>query len=112
MFRGIPDLTASPMKSSTLSRPSNLLCRPFPVWIRWSSLITLVVSVGLLGISLFAYNRHAFFALSLVPSLLLALSFAVFLNIYSLWHLRREHQEADQAFRDTDREFSSIFQNV
>jgi PAS domain S-box-containing protein len=32
--------------------------------------------------------------------------------MYSLWHLRREHREADQAFRFADCEFSSIFQNV
>jgi PAS domain S-box-containing protein len=73
---------------------------------------TLVFSFGLLCVSLFAYNYRAIFASSLVPSLLAGLSFAVFLNFYSLWHLRREHREADQAFRDTDCEFSSIFQNV
>lgn len=100
------------MKSLSLSQPSNMLCHPFPVWIRWCSITTLVASVGLLGISLFAYNYHAFFAVSLVPSLLVALSFAVFLNLYSLWHLRREHRKTDRAFRDTDCEFSSIFQNV
>jgi PAS domain S-box-containing protein len=63
-------------------------------------------------VSLFAYNYRASLAASLVPALLVALSFAVFLSIYSLGHLRREHREADQAFRDTDREFSSIFQHV
>jgi len=89
-----------------------MLYRPFPLWIRWCSITTLAASIGLLGISLFAYNFHAFFAVSLVPSLLFALSFAVFLNIYSLWHLRREHRKADRAFRNTDCEFSSIFQNV
>jgi PAS domain S-box-containing protein len=108
----MPDLAASPVKSSTLSQPSNLLCHPFPLWIRWCSITTLVVSVGLLGVSLFAYNYHAFFAVSLLPSLLLVLTFAVFLNIYSLWHLRSEHRKADRAFRNTDCEFSSIFQNV
>jgi PAS domain S-box-containing protein len=44
--------------------------------------------------------------------LVAALSFASLLNVYSFWFLRREHQEADQAFRDTDCEFSSVFQNV
>jgi PAS domain S-box-containing protein len=48
----------------------------------------------------------------MIPALLAALSFAVFLNISAFWHLRREHRDADQAFRDADREFSSIFQNV
>ena len=69
-------------------------------------------SVGLLCVSLFAYNYRPVFAASLVPFLLAGLAFAVFLNLYSLWHLRREHREADQAFRATDSEFSSIFQNV
>jgi PAS domain S-box-containing protein len=97
------------MKS--LSHESKVLCHPFPIWIRWSSITTLVASVGFLGASLFAYNYYAF-ALNLIPSLFIALSFAVFLNLYSLWHLRREHRKTDRAFRDTDCEFSSIFQNV
>lgn len=83
-----------------------------PPWLRWCSLTTLLVSVGLLCVSLFAYSYHPIFAASLVPSLLLALSFAIFLNIYSLYYLRREHRDADSAFHNTDREFSSIFQNV
>ncbi len=94
-----------------MSQPSNIQY-PFPPWIRWCSITTLVVSVGLLGISLFAYNYHAFFAASLVPSLLVVLSFAVFLNFCSLLHLRGEHRKTDWAFRNTDCEFSSIFQNV
>ena len=84
----------------------------FPIWLRWCSVTTLVGSVGLLCVSLFAYNYHPIFAASLVPSLLVALIFAVFLNIYAFSQLRREHREADQAFRATDCEFSSIFQNV
>ena len=84
----------------------------FPPWLRWCSIATLATSVGLLCISLFAHNYQTIIAASLVPSLLVALSFAIYLNIYSFWHLRREHREADQAFRDTDCEFSSIFQNV
>jgi PAS domain S-box-containing protein len=100
------------VKSSTLRQASNVLCHPFSIWIRWCSVATLVVSVGLLGVSLFANNYRTFFAVSLVPSLLLALSFAVLLSIFSLCHLRREHRKTDRAFRDTDCEFSSIFQNV
>ena len=100
------------MKSSSLSQPSDLLRDPFPIWIRWCSVITLVSSIGLLGVSLFAHNDLAFFAVSLLPSLLIALSLAVFLNLYSLWHLKKEHRRTDRAFRDTDCEFSSIFQNV
>jgi PAS domain S-box-containing protein len=40
------------------------------------------------------------------------LTYAVLLNVYSFWLLRKEYIEADRAFRDTDREFSSIFENV
>jgi len=43
---------------------------------------------------------------------LVALLFAVFLIIYSLRRLHREHGEADRAFLNTDCEFSSIFHNV
>jgi PAS domain S-box-containing protein len=100
------------MNLFTLSERPGIFRHSFHSWLRWCSIATLGVSVGLLCVSLFAYNYHTIFAASLVPSLLVALSFAVFLNIYSLWHLRREHREADQAFRATDCEFSSIFQNV
>src|SRR6267154_6914122 len=100
------------MRSLSLSQAQKILCQPFPIWIRWSSLTTLVASFGLLGGSLFAYKYCVFFTVSLVPSLLFAFSFAVFLNLYSLWHLGREHRKTDRAFRDTDCEFSSIFQNI
>jgi len=80
--------------------------------VRSCSVATLVVSVCLLCISVFAYNYYTILAAALIPSLLVVLSFAVFLNLYTLWHLRREHCEADQAFRYADREFSSIFKNV
>jgi PAS domain S-box-containing protein len=100
------------MKPSSLSQPSNIFSHSFPQWLRWCSITTLVSSVGLLCVSLLASNYHTIFAASLVPSLLVALSFAVFLNIYSLWHLRREHREADRAFRCADCEFSSVFKNV
>ncbi|HYL14629.1 MAG TPA: PAS domain S-box protein [Terriglobales bacterium] len=51
-------------------------------------------------------------AASLVPALIVALAFAILLNVYSLWFLRKEHQDADKAFRNVDREFFSVFQNV
>jgi PAS domain S-box-containing protein len=100
------------MKLLSPSQASKMLFHHIPIWIRLCSITTLVASIGLLGASLFAYNYHAFFPVSLVPSLFIALSFAVFLNICSLWHLRREHRKTDRAFRDTDCEFSSIFQHV
>ena len=88
------------------------MCRPFPIWLRYSSLFTLGASVGFLFLSLGVYKRNADFTEGLVPLLLVALLFAVFLIIYSLWRLQREHGEADRAFLNTDCEFSSIFQNV
>jgi PAS domain S-box-containing protein len=100
------------MNLPSLSRPSTILCTSFPAWLHWCSVVTLIVSIGFLGVSLFADNYHTILATSLVPSLLVALTFAVFLNIYSFWHLRRQHRQTDQAFRYTDCEFSSIFQNV
>jgi PAS domain S-box-containing protein len=106
------DLLGHLMKILRVSQSSLMFSHSSPPWLRWCSTATLAASVGLLCVSLFAYNYRPIFATSLIPSLLVALSFAVFLNIYAFWHLRREHGEADQAFRNTDREFSSIFQNV
>jgi PAS domain S-box-containing protein len=63
-------------------------------------------------VSLFDYNYPPFFSAALITSLLAALTFAVFLNICVFCQLRRDRREADQAFRNTDRESSSIFQNV
>jgi PAS domain S-box-containing protein len=104
--------SVSRMNVSLLSRPSQKSGHSFPPWIRLCSIGTLSVSVGLLSLSVFAYDRHSIFFTGLVPSLLITLSFAAFLNIYSLWHFRNEHRQTDQAFRDTDCEFSSIFRNV
>jgi PAS domain S-box-containing protein len=96
------------MRLSSPPPPTTIFYRSFPPWFRWCSTATLVASVGLLCVSLFAYNYHPILA----TSLLAALSFAVFLIFYAFWHLRTEQKQADQAFRNTDREFSSIFQNV
>jgi PAS domain S-box-containing protein len=71
-----------------------------------------VASVGFLFLSLGHYKKNAHPTEGLVPSLVVALSFAVFLITHSLWRLHREHGEADRAFLNTDCEFSSIFQNV
>lgn len=104
--------SVSRMNVSLLSRPSQKSGHSFPPWIRLCSIGTLSLSVGLLSFSVFAYDRHSIVFTGLVPSLLITLSFAAFLNIYSLWHFRNEHRQTDQAFRDTDCEFSSIFRNV
>jgi PAS domain S-box-containing protein len=100
------------MKPNGLLQPSHTFRQPSPPWLRWCSIVTLLASVGLLCVSLFAYSFHSLSGRSLVPSLLLALIFATFLNVYSLWHFRNQHRETDQAFRNTDCEFSSIFRNV
>jgi PAS domain S-box-containing protein len=93
----------------TESKP---MCRSSTFWLRRCAVATLAVSVGFLGLSLFAYNHPSISAENLVPWLLAALSFAAFLNLYYLWYFRNEHREIDKAFRDTDCEFSSIFQSV
>jgi PAS domain S-box-containing protein len=41
-----------------------------------------------------------------------ALILAILLSIYSLWNLHVQYQGADSAFRNADREYLSIFQNV
>ena len=74
--------------------------------------MALVASIGLLCLSLFAYNSHPFTVRDLIRLLLVALTFAAFLNVYYLWLFRSEYRKADKAFQDTDREFSSIFRNV
>jgi PAS domain S-box-containing protein len=106
-----PPLVAFGMKTSLTLEPLTAY-RPFPSWLRWSSIATLSASVVLLTVCLFAYRTRPAITTNLIPSLLTALTFAIFLNIYSFWYLRREHREADQAFRETDCEFSSIFHNV
>ncbi len=100
------------MSTVKLNRQSQFPRRSSPAWLRRCSLITLLASFGFLCFSLFGYNRYSLPATNLAPSLLLALTFAAFLNLYSLWYFRNEHRETDQAFRDTDCEFSSIFRNV
>jgi len=92
-----------------LSTPSKIYCQPSPLWLRWCSITALGAAIGFLCLSTFAYYIAG---ASLVPSLSITLIFAAFLNVYSLWYFRNKHRETDQAFRDTDCEFSSIFQNV
>ena len=100
------------MHPSSRSNSSDVFCRPSPLWLRYGSVVSFVSSFGFLSVSLVAYNYHSTFGASLVPSLFVGLSFAVFLNIYALWYLGSEHRQVDRAFRNADCEFSSIFQNV
>jgi PAS domain S-box-containing protein len=111
-MRKYRDLASYHMRPSSISQYSDIFCHSLPPWVRWCSITTLIASVGLLCISLFAHNYQTIIATNLVPSLVVALCFAIFLNSYSFWYIRREHREADQAFRNTDCEFFSIFQNV
>jgi len=64
----------------------------------------LAASIGLLGASLIAYNFREVLATSLVL-LFLRIERSRVPDFFSLWHLRREHHETDQAFRNTDCEF-------
>src|ERR1700722_9185909 len=101
-----------PIKSTRMKRSQSTFRQSSPSWLRRCSIAMLGTSIGFLCLSLFAYNYHPVSATNLVPLLLVALSFAAFLNLYSLWYFGNEHRETDQAFRDTDCEFSSIFRNV
>ena len=94
------------------AKASEPLCPSFPLWLRRCSVMVLATSVGLLCVSIFARKYQTIFSAGLVPFLFVTLGFAVFLNIYSLWNLRQEYRESDQAFRYADCEFSSIFKNV
>jgi len=100
------------MNSHSLAKRPETWSSASQPWLRRCSIGTLVVSAGLLCVSLPLGSYHASLVANLIPSLLAVLSFAVFLNVYSLWNFRREHREADRAFRYADCEFSSIFQNV
>jgi PAS domain S-box-containing protein len=100
------------MNLSSLSTSSGHFNHSFPRWLHNCSIGTLAISVWLCFASVFARSYHVTIPANPIPFLIVALSFAIFLSIYSLWHFRREYWEADRAFRCTDREFSSIFQNV
>lgn len=103
------ELLANSIGLLTSRRPA-LHCRR--LWHSWCSAGTLVISLCFLSLSIFGFNYRSNITSGLVPPLIVALSFAVFLNFYTLRYVRREHTQADEAFRYTDLEFSSIFQNV
>ncbi len=83
-----------------------------PLWHRLSSLAVLVFAIGLFLLSLKSDIYHSRFSTVLVSCLLIALAGAVFLHIYSLLRSHKEQREADRAFYITNRESTSIFQNV
>ena len=97
--------------SKTLQQSVRPVSHP-PLWLRSSSLGTVLLSLGFLALLAGAHSNPRPFADLLVPAVLTAMFLAVFLTAYSLWNLYAQHLTTDQAFRETDREFSSIFQNV
>ena len=71
--------------------------------------------VSSLGTVFFALAVNAFrpdLAPALLPILLMALASALLLAAFSLWSVRNEQSGRDEACRNIDCEFSSIFQNV
>jgi PAS domain S-box-containing protein len=83
-----------------------------PSCLRFGSFGVLLVSIGLLSVSFALDIYGSRLAAALVPTISIALTCAVCLAVYSSWYFLNEHRRTDKAFRDTDCEFSSIFQNV
>ena len=83
-----------------------------PSCLRFGSFGVLLVSIGLLSVSFALDIYGSRLAAGLVPTISIALTCAVCLAVYSSWYFLNEHRRTDKAFRDTDCEFSSIFQNV
>jgi PAS domain S-box-containing protein len=100
------------MRSEQERHASSALTNSSPLWLRFGSLGVLLISIGVLSVS-FALNIYGSrLAADLLPTISIALTCAVFLAVCSSWYFLKEHRRTDQAFRDTDCEFSSIFQNV
>lgn len=100
------------MGSAQKQRASVGRANSSPLWLRFGSFGVLLVSIILLSVS-FALGIYG----SRIPAVLvlaisIALACAVSLAVWSSWYFLSEHRRVDQAFRDTDCEFSSIFQNV
>jgi PAS domain S-box-containing protein len=76
------------------------------------SAVAFAVSVCLVCVVLAVDINRPALAPRLVPILVVALSLALVFSVLSLWRVRSEHLGTDQAFRNTDCEFSSIFQNA
>jgi PAS domain S-box-containing protein len=94
------------------SKIEKMITTSSPSWLRFSSLAALVVAVAFLLASLFLNTYTSRFSAVFVTGILLALALATSLTSYSLTNSRSKHQKVEQAFREADCEFSSIFQNV
>jgi PAS domain S-box-containing protein len=100
------------MGSLQKQRGSATRTNPSPSCLRFGSFGVLLVSIGLLSVSFALDIYGSRLAAGLVPTISIALTCAVCLAVYSSWYFLNEHRRTDKAFRDTDCEFSSIFQNV
>lgn len=83
-----------------------------PRWRSRASAAALIGSVGFGATALAVGAYRPDLAPALLPVLISALCASLVIAGLSLVSARREHRGADQAFRNTDRESSSIFQNV
>jgi PAS domain S-box-containing protein len=81
-------------------------------WLRFGASASLVSAISLLWIAIVRQSVLSFSSALLEVSIVLALLIAVSLGVCSLLKVRSAHEAILQAFQDTDREFSSIFQNV
>jgi PAS domain-containing protein len=80
--------------------------------LRCGASASLVSAISPLWIAIFRQSVLSFSSALLEVSIVLALLIAVSLGVCSLLKVRSAHEAILQAFQDTDREFSSIFQNV
>ncbi len=83
-----------------------------PSWLRFGSLATLVLAIVFLLASLFLSTHTPQLSTAFVISIFSVLAMAISLTSYSLTNSRSKHQKAEQAFREADCEFSSIFHNL
>jgi len=79
---------------------------------RWAYFAALACSVAFLSIALIVGAYEPYVLPKLLPLLIVALSSVLSLAVLSLMNIRDDQNGSDQAFRNTDCEFSSIFKNV
>lgn len=81
-------------------------------WLGFSSQATLLVAIAFLLTSLRLNMYSSRLCGAFIVSILVALALAISLTSYSLTNSWSKHRTAEEAFRDADCEFSSIFENV
>jgi PAS domain S-box-containing protein len=100
------------MTSPRPRRQHSTLIHTSPSWLRLGSLGVLLISITLLLVSCVVDAYGSRLIAGLVPTILIAIGCAFSFAGCASWYFFKEHRRADQAFRDTDCEFSSIFYNV